>query len=423
MTFASGILPNGFGVMTDYSPRHKTVAVHWAMRSGSREDILPGTAHFFEHIFSSAHVAPGGDEVMRRFDDVSSFGGCNFETTPDSIVGFAYVQPQYAAEIIGTMGRCVLHPSWTPEILERERAVIAEELVSQKDHPYSTCLWASTACAYPGHPAGRDNLGSRDNIAAMSEAHLLDYMNRNFHAQRMVLCVSGNLHHDDVMGLAAAAFGDLPRGTPAPAQERPEFHGGELVLFHEKKKKQQVMMSFAGPDAVHPLLRATGVMMRMFDGALELSLREKGLTYDSAESFCSPSRDSGEIVLTAASSSRKSAAILKEMHTLASAPEKWLTRQAFDRFTLKKETTRLQFGSTTSDRAGAMANNFLARGTLLSPDQIRQRVARVTFDDANAAWQNWNREVFNVVSYGPSRRIPGPDKILNPPRGRKHQLG
>jgi predicted Zn-dependent peptidase len=421
MTFTTSALSNGLTVATDYSPRHKTVAVQWALGSGSREDAFHGTAHYLEHMFSSSKVARDGAEVMRRLDDICSFGGNNFMTSQDSIMGFAYVKPQYAAEVIGTLGRCITDPAWTPEILERERSAIAEELVGQKSNPFRSCLWAAMACAYPNHPAGRNNLGPQENIEAMSETCLLDYMRNNYHAQRMALCVSGNLRHDDVMELATAAFSGLPRGTPVPAQGRPVFHGGKSVLLTEKTQNQQVMMSFPGPDAVHPRIQATGVMMQMFDNALDITLRDKKLVYTSPAVSCYAGRDYGQIILAATSSSRKSPGILREMHALASAPEKWLTRQAFDRFILKKETTDLQYGGLTSNRVSAMVSNFVTYGKVLSPESILRKNTLVTFDDVNDALQDWNREVFNVTSYGPSRRIPGPDKIMNPSHSKRRQ--
>jgi len=167
--FTAGTLDNGFNVATDYSSRHKTVAVYWALRSGTAEDTVHGSAHFFEHLFAS-HLLKNGAESYRRLDDISS--GNNFTTGPDSIQAYAYVKPQYVSEVVGIIGGCVTDPVWTPKILDRERAAVAQELREQQGSPFSSCLFGSLESAYPGHPLGRNVLGTQDNILAMSNGHL-----------------------------------------------------------------------------------------------------------------------------------------------------------------------------------------------------------------------------------------------------------
>ncbi len=85
------------------------------------------------------------------------------------------------------------------------------------------------ATAYMDQPLGRTILGPKENIETISRQNLVDYINTNYLADRMVLVGAGGVPHEELVKLAEKHFGSL-RSAPAPTSYSAE------VLAEQKLK-------------------------------------------------------------------------------------------------------------------------------------------------------------------------------------------
>jgi len=120
--------------------------------------------------------------------------------------------------------------------IERERDVIlreSEEVDKQLeevvfDHLHST--------AYMNQPLGRTILGPRENIQTIGRDDLVNYINTNYTADRMVLVGAGGVPHEELVKLAEQHLSGLKAAPPtqyqallaAEQKKKPEFIGSEI---------------------------------------------------------------------------------------------------------------------------------------------------------------------------------------------------
>ena len=123
-----------------------------------------------------------------------------------------------------------------PGAVERERDVIlreSEEVDKQLEEVVFDHLHAT---AYMNQPLGRTILGSRENISSINRQDLVDYINTNYTADRMVLVSAGGVTHEELVKLAEKHFSDIRSRPPtsyaaeiaAEQKRKPEFVGSEV---------------------------------------------------------------------------------------------------------------------------------------------------------------------------------------------------
>jgi processing peptidase subunit beta len=92
------------------------------------------------------------------------------------------------------------------------------------------------ATAYMNQPLGRTILGPKENIQSISRQDLVDYINTNYTADRMVLVGAGGIPHEELVKLAEKHFSGLKSAPATPyaqslaaeQKRKPDFVGSEI---------------------------------------------------------------------------------------------------------------------------------------------------------------------------------------------------
>ena len=187
------------------------------------------------------------------------------------------------------------HPVFDEEELQRERAVVLQEIGQASDTPDDVIFDHFQATAYPGQALGRPVLGTGEIVRGIDRETLAGYMARHYGAVNMVLAAAGRIEHEHFLALVAKAFESLPR-TAETEMEPARYRGGD---FREDRKLEQVhlLLGFDGVGYLDPDYYSALVLSTLFGGGMSSRLfqeiREKrGLVY-SIYSFVSAYRDGG----------------------------------------------------------------------------------------------------------------------------------
>jgi predicted Zn-dependent peptidase len=186
----------------------------------------------------------------------------------------------------------------TPEDVERERAVILEELRMYQDEPRDYVQNLFEELVWPQHPLGRDIAGTEESVSRLTRDEIVEYANSRYRLPHLVTGAAGALEEARVLDgvrsrltLPADLDGTPPDTTPAPLT-RPH-----VILRRRKTEQAHVCLgvraqSYLDPDryALDLLntLLGEGMSSRLF-----LNIREHlGLAYD-VHSFTQKYRDTG----------------------------------------------------------------------------------------------------------------------------------
>lgn len=123
-----------------------------------------------------------------------------------------------------------------PAAVERERDVILREQEEVDKQLEEVVFDHLHATAFMNQPLGRTILGPKENIETISRQDLVDYINTNYTADRMVLVGAGGIPHDELVSLAEKHFSGLKSAPPtsyaasiaAEQKRKPDFIGSEV---------------------------------------------------------------------------------------------------------------------------------------------------------------------------------------------------
>src|ERR1700730_15229713 len=127
-----------------------------------------------------------------------------------------------------------------PEELERERAVILQEIGQANDTPDDILFDYCQERAFPDQAMGRPVLGSPKIIKKLSRKSVVAYLKDHYGASRMVLSAAGNLDHDAFVALADKLLSGMPAAR-AIAPEATRYVGCDQRLGRDLEQLHLVL--------------------------------------------------------------------------------------------------------------------------------------------------------------------------------------
>jgi predicted Zn-dependent peptidase len=298
------VLPSGLVVLTKERPDPDAVAINVAVRVGSRDEdaTTSGAAHFMEHMFfQGTPRRPTALDVQRP---ITSRGGTLNATTGWELINFdAVVRSADVATAIDVLADILTNATFDPDALEKERRVVLQELNARQNNPNTrgTDLFFQTIFAH--HPARHLPGGSRETVLSIDRDTLLQFRERWFVANNMVVAVVGNVPHEEAVALVKTAFAGLP-SRPVPPRPAPE--AGARVGVAERVNggsvQAQVLVGMGAPSMADADRYAMAVLDAAIDDAgrrLFTEIRDRrGLAYSVGSSVVALS-DTGAWVAAA----------------------------------------------------------------------------------------------------------------------------
>ena len=133
--FQKTVLPNGLRVVQRLLPHTRSVSISIFIGAGSRyeSDDVAGVSHFLEHmLFKGTRRRPSAREIS----GIEGIGGVmNAGTDKELTVYWAKVGDHRFAHTLDILADSLLNSLMDPAELEKERAVILEELAMTEDRP------------------------------------------------------------------------------------------------------------------------------------------------------------------------------------------------------------------------------------------------------------------------------------------------
>ena len=282
------VLDNGVRVLTDSvdSATSATFAVWVAV--GGRDEPLPaaGSSHFLEHLLFKGTPTRSSLDIALEIDGVG--GDMNAYTSSEHTAYFARVPATESDVAIDVLLDVVAEPLLDGDDLEGEREVILSELASAEDDPEDLASVRLFESLFPGHPLGRDVLGTESSIAGITRDDVAGFFSRWYQPSNLVVTGAGNVDHDELLEavgqrFVSASASGAPQRVPPDAAMTAEY-------FEERPVEMvQVALGWRAPAAgsveryalgVLNHILGTGPSSRLFQHVRE----ERGLTYSISSS-------------------------------------------------------------------------------------------------------------------------------------------
>ena len=382
MTTQLSTLANGLQVATDRIDTVDTVSLGIWVDVGTRHERadINGVAHFLEHM---AFKGTKRRSALAIAEEIEAVGGhLNAYTSRESTAYYAKMLKEDLPLALDILSDILQNSTFEPEEIERERAVILQEIGQANDTPDDIVFDHFQECAYPDQAMGRPVLGRPENIRKIERETIVGYLRDHYGARRMVLAAAGNLDHDRIAGLADNLLGSFPAEQPVTT-EPASYAGGDR---REQRDLEQLHLVLGFPGVVlgDPDYYAACVLSTAFGGGMSSRLfqeiREKrGLVY-AIHSFVHGYRDGGLFGIYAGTGEAEAAELLPAICTEVLRLEDGLTPVELNRAKTQMKAGLLMSLESTSARCEQLAQHLLIHGTPFDPLEVVGRIEMV--DDA-----------------------------------------
>lgn len=238
------VLENGIRVLSQRVDGVRSVSVGVALDVGSTDEspVESGYAHLVEHMLFQGT----SERDARTIAEMMEVGGgaMGAFTARDYTVYHATMLDEYLPFALEVLGDMLCNSVLAEEALERQRAVILNEL-GRRDDPLRRVNDLLKAALWPNHPLGNPIAGTEKTIRQAQRQTLHPFMRRHYVANRLILTAAGNVEHERFVAQARDSFWQMkPGDSPSPALA-PTVNLGSLVP--EPRDLQQVYFALAWP--------------------------------------------------------------------------------------------------------------------------------------------------------------------------------
>jgi zinc protease len=217
-------LPNGLNVYAMPDPTAGTVTVQVWYDVGGKDDPegRSGFAHLFEHILSRKTVNLPYGQISTIVENAG--GTRNASTGQDMTNYYETVPPQYLETMLWTHAERMARPVVDPEVFERERSIVKEEL-RQRVYapPYGRLgVFVIGDNEYDQSIYRRSVIGSIEQLDSATVEDARAFHEAYYRPSKATLIVSGNFDPAQLDRWVDQYFADIPNPErPAPVFERP----------------------------------------------------------------------------------------------------------------------------------------------------------------------------------------------------------
>jgi len=270
--------------------RSASLAFFFTVGSRYEPDEIAGVSHFIEHmLFKGSSHYPTARSISEAIEGVG--GVFNASTGKELTCYTARVPGEYLAEVLQVLADMVRYPLFDAAEIEKERAVIIEELSATQDDPQEWVNLLVEEAMWPNLPLGRDDAGSVASVSRLQRGQMMEYFDTYYRPNSLVISVAGNIDPQEVTWHVDQLFGNWQaRDQPRWQECLPPLHAPRVRMIQKETEQTNICLatlgtSYASPDyytlLVMNALLGDGMSSRLFQSIRE----EQGLAYDIGSYF------------------------------------------------------------------------------------------------------------------------------------------
>ena len=321
--------PNGFRLAYWQVANAEVGHLGVTIEAGSRDEQENehGLAHYIEHCIFKGTSKRKAFHILSRLDVVG--GELNAYTTKEETCIYGSFQSKYFERAVELIADITLNSTFPHKEIEKEKAVIIDEIKSYKDSPDEMLFEEFEEILFKGHPIGNAILGTAKTVQKFKRDNILRFISANYHPSRMVISAVGCHPPHKVIKWIEKYFTDFPSSRYNNSRKAPT----PATPFHLRKRKKiyQANCLIGRPAYSAKDDKRTGLVLlnNMLGGPgmnnrLNLNIRERhGITYN-IESNYNLYSDTGLFSIyfgcDAGSTEKVTSLILNELKKLRETP-------------------------------------------------------------------------------------------------------
>jgi predicted Zn-dependent peptidase len=297
--------------------------------------------------------------------------------------------------------------------LERERAVVLQEIGQAEDTPDDIIFDHFQETAFPDQPMGWPTLGRAEIIGSLPREVVAHYLESRYRPGQMIVAAAGRIDHERLVDLAARLLDRLPTGAE-PTTEKAAYRGGE---HREDRDLEQVnvVLGFSGVSYHDSDYYAAAVLSQLLGGGMSSRLfqevREKrGLVY-SIHTFSSSYSDAGLFGVYAGTGEKEAAEMMPVICDEVLKVADTLSEEEVKRAAAQLKAGTLMSREGTSSRCEQLASQLLLYDRPIPAEEIVVKIEAVGPADVARVAKRIFASSPTLASLGPVAQVPSLDAV------------
>ncbi len=279
-------LKNGATLVAMPQEHTSSVTIFVGFPVGSRfEDArINGTSHFIEHMmFKGTERRPHTKDITTEIDAAGA--QWNAFTSKEWTVYYIKIDSSRLEDAADLIEDMLFHSKFENDEFQREKGVINEELRMYEDTPARDVQEEFELIMHEGSPLSYKIGGTPEIINALTRDDLVNYRDKFYHHDKMVVGVSGH-YSEDQLAKVETIFekGEKKGGTPEMLTSQAADAKDIVRLKYKKTDQVHIALGFPafkrGDDRLPALSLLQVIMGGSMSSRLFIEIRERrGLAY------------------------------------------------------------------------------------------------------------------------------------------------
>lgn len=264
-------LSNGVRILVEPVSYVKSAAIGLWCKTGSRHENEneAGITHLIEHMLFKGTPTRSAKQIA---ESIEGRGGVlNAFTDKESTCYYCRVLSDDTANGIDVLTDMMLHSNFDPKELETEEGVVCEEIKRSEDEPSDHVHELHLSYRWGQHELGKPIIGTEESVMSFRREHILEYIERQYRGENVLLAVAGNVDPDQIKEQAEKVLGKLKSGISESQVTRP---AGVAAINEIAKDTEQVHFCI-GSDAISIYEEELLPVMSVLDSALGGSMSSR----------------------------------------------------------------------------------------------------------------------------------------------------
>jgi predicted Zn-dependent peptidase len=378
-------LSNGFRIMLEKVDWVKSCSMGVWIASGSRFETpeKSGISHFIEHMVFKGTKTRSAMDIALQMDEIG--GSLNAYTSKEYTCVYARSLTDHVGRAFDIIGDMLTQPKLEQKDIEIEKNVIAEEIAMYEDSPEDLCMDILYEGVWPDDMLGKNILGSRQTVKAVTEASLREQMAESYVPERMVASFCGNFDKDMAISACESFFGSM-KATGSRIEASAPVYSSYTGALKKDFEQTQIIFGFPGISSADERRHAAHLAVSILGGEnssrLFQKLREElGIVY-SVDAFNLPYLGTGLAGISLALSPKSEKRAFREaLKIMREFPES-LSENELARAKEHAAASLVMGLESTAARAIRMGQNELLHNKVIAEEELIKSIRGVTLEHA-----------------------------------------
>ncbi|WP_425060912.1 putative zinc protease [Sporomusa carbonis] len=385
--YQKSVLPNGIRIVSETIPYVKSVTMGIWVGTGSRfeDSHNHGISHFIEHLMFKGTVKRSAKDIAETVDAIG--GQLNAFTAKEYTCYYVKVLDSHTELAMDILSDMLLTSKFAEDDIERERQVVLEEFHMYEDSPDELVHDIHLDTVWPGHPLGRNILGTVDSINRFDRDLVLEYYRDFYTPDNLVIAAAGNLEHEVLVELAIRYFSGLTGIRRKLTMTAPVLNPTRTIISKDTEQVHVCLGTLSVPQdypEIYPVhiinnILGGGISSRLFQSIRE----ERGLAY-SVYSYQNNYKDAGLLTIYAGTRPGNVNQVLELIkENLQELIKSGISEQELIKSKEQIKGSLLLGLESSSSRMSRIGKMEVTLGKFVPLDEVVSKIDRVMLNDVN----------------------------------------